>query len=53
MAEDTEIAVNELTQQDYNDIWYLVDYYGSKMWPAEKLARLRVLIKQAEKSLAE
>ena len=23
-----------LSAQDYNEIWYLVDYYGGRMWPA-------------------
>lgn len=51
MADKQEAA--ELTRQDYNDIWYLVDYYGSKMWPLEKLKSLLLRIKNAENSAAE
>ncbi|WP_157080949.1 hypothetical protein [Novosphingobium naphthalenivorans] len=50
MSENPE---EKLTTQDYNDIWYLVDYYGRNMWTPEKVQRLRVLIKDAEKSAAE
>ncbi|MCJ2186268.1 hypothetical protein [Novosphingobium beihaiensis] len=49
----TEKVDDKLTSQDYNDIWYLVDYYGRKMWLPEKVQRLRLLIKDAEKSSAE
>lgn len=48
----TETKGKELTSQDYNDIWYLVDYYGSKMWPKEKVQELRLRIKKAEHSTA-
>lgn len=46
-------VTDKLTRQDYNDIWYLVDYYGSKKWPADKLEVLRTRIKNAENSAAE
>ena len=49
----TEELDDKLTSQDYHDIWYLVDYYGSKMWLPEKVQRLCLLIKDAEKTSAE
>lgn len=42
-----------LSAQDYNEIWYLVDYYGGRMWPAEKVQRFRTLIKQAQRASAQ
>ena len=52
MSEELGTLEAKLTRQDYNDIWFLVDYYGAKMWPAEKVQRLLSLIKNAEKSSA-
>ncbi|MCJ2177803.1 hypothetical protein [Novosphingobium album (ex Hu et al. 2023)] len=49
----SEVLDEKLSAQDYNDIWYLVDYYGSNMWNPEKVQRLRMLIKDAEKAAAE
>lgn len=49
----TELLDEKLNSKDYHDIWYLVDYYGPSMWTAEKVQRLRMLIKDAEKTAAE
>ena len=49
---DEKPRTDALTRQDFNDIWYLVDYYGSKLWPQEKLKSLLTRIKNAENSSA-
>lgn len=53
MSENPALLDDKLTRQDYNELWYLVDYYGSKMWPADKVQRLRSLLKNAEKTSPE
>jgi hypothetical protein len=53
MSDKPATVDDGLTRQDYNDLWYLVDYHGSKMWPPEKAKRLLSLIKNAEKASAE
>lgn len=31
---------NKLTRQDYNEIWYLVDHHGTKMWNDDQVKLL-------------
>jgi hypothetical protein len=50
---ETATASEQLSRQDLNDIWWLLDYHGTKMWPPEKAKRLADLIKAAEKVAAQ
>jgi hypothetical protein len=46
-------ADHKLTKQDLDDIWYLVDYHGTKMWPDVHVQRLLTGIKNAKAQFSE